>query len=196
MLSKFKPALSEILQPIANVMGKHVKPNHLTFIGLLFGFCAFFLISQHEIFIGAIFVLLSGLFDFLDGIVARAQKMVTDFGGFLDSVVDRYVDILIFIALGIHGIDWLMISFAMSGALLVSYTRARAEKIIERCDVGIAERSERVLILFLAMITGYIYEGMLIIAILSHFTAIHRILYTFKKLDTIKREKNIFLSNK
>ncbi|MEM0351123.1 MAG: CDP-alcohol phosphatidyltransferase family protein [Archaeoglobaceae archaeon] len=181
MLSKFKPLLTELLRPMANVLGKFLKPNQITILGLFLGFLAFFLIVQREIFIAAIFVLLSGIFDFLDGIVARTQKLVTDFGGFLDSVVDRYVDILILIALGIYGIDWLLIAIAMSGALMVSYTRARAEKIIERCDVGIAERGERMIFLFLSMLTGYIYEGILIIAALSHITAIHRILYTFKK---------------
>lgn len=185
MLSKLKPFTTEILKPIAKVIGERLKPNQLTLFGLFFGLLAFFLIIRHEITLGAVFVLLSGVFDFLDGLVARTQKMVTAFGGFLDSVIDRYVDVLIFLALGIHGIDWIAISVAMSGALLVSYTRARAEKIIEKCDVGIAERSERLLILFLAMITGFLYEGVLLIAILSHITALHRIIYTYSKSRAI-----------
>ncbi len=184
MLSKLKPFVTEISKPVASVIGKHFKPNQLTLLGLFSGFIAFFLIIRHEIILGAIFVLISGTFDFLDGVVARTQKMVTAFGGFLDSVIDRYVDVLIFIALGIHGVDWLVISVAMSGALLVSYTRARAEKIIERCDVGIAERGERMLILFLAMVTGFLYEGVLLIATLSHLTALHRVLYTYSKSKT------------
>lgn len=186
MLTKIKPLATEISRPIANVIGKYLKPNHLTLLGLFLGLVAFFLISHHELILGAIFVLLSGVFDFLDGVVARTQKMVTDFGGFLDSVVDRYVDALVFIALGIHGVDWIAISVAMSGALLVSYTRARAENLIDKCDVGIAERGERMLILFFAMLTGYLYEGILLVAILSHITAIHRIIYTYLKSRTIR----------
>lgn len=184
MLSKFKPLATELLRPIAKALGKRLKPNHLTLIGLFSGIMAFFLIVRHEIILGAVFVLLSGIFDLLDGLVARTQNMATAFGGFLDSVIDRYVDFLIFLALGIHGVDWLVISVAMSGALLVSYTRARAEKIIPKCDVGIAERGERMLILFFAMLTGLIYEGVVLIAILSHTTALHRILYTYSRSKT------------
>jgi len=107
--------------------------------------------------------------------------MVSNFGGFLDSVIDRYVDVIIFISLGIYGVDWLVVSIALSGSLLVSYTRARAEKIIEKCDVGIAERGERLIILFLGIVTGYTYESVLLVAILSHITALHRIVFTFRK---------------
>lgn len=185
MLSKLKPLLNEHLKPVGKAVGRLLKPNQITIIALFFGILAFFLITSHSIILGAIFVLLSGIFDFLDGIVARSRNMVTDFGGFLDSVSDRYVDIMIFLALGIYGIDWLAIALAMSGALMVSYTRARAEKIIERCDVGIAERGERMIILFLAMISGYIYEGVVAVAILSHLTALHRIVYTFKKTRSL-----------
>ncbi|MCS7143788.1 MAG: CDP-alcohol phosphatidyltransferase family protein [Archaeoglobaceae archaeon] len=181
MLSKFKLRVTEKLAPIGKFIGKKFTPNQLTFLGLIFGLCAFLLIFFGKIILGAIFVLLSGVFDLLDGLVARTQRMATNFGGFLDSVFDRYVDILIFIALGLYGIDWLIVAIAMSGALLVSYTRARAEKFIEKCDVGIAERGERMIILFVAMISGYTYEGLLIIAILSHITAIHRIIYTYQK---------------
>jgi archaetidylinositol phosphate synthase len=181
MLSRLKPSLTEALKPVGNFIGRFLKPNQITLMSLVLGILAFFLIINNKIALGAIFVLLSGIFDFLDGIVARSRNMVTDFGGFLDSVSDRYVDIMIFLALGIHGIDWLIVAIAMSGALMVSYTRARAERIIERCDVGIAERGERMIILFLAMILGYIYEGLIAIALLSHLTAFHRIVYTFKK---------------
>ncbi|MEM1579014.1 MAG: CDP-alcohol phosphatidyltransferase family protein [Archaeoglobaceae archaeon] len=179
--SKLKPKLTELTTPIASLIGRYFKPNHLTIIGLIFGIFAFFLILRGNIIYGAIFVLLSGIFDFLDGVVARTQKMVTNFGGFLDSVVDRYVDVLIFIAFGIYGLSWLIVAVAMSGALLVSYTRAKAESIIEKCDVGIAERGERMIILFLAMLTGYIYEGLVLIAVLAHITALHRVFYTYKR---------------
>jgi len=102
----------------------------------------------------------------------------------LDSVTDRYVDVILFISLGIYGIDWVVIALAMSGALLVSYTRARAESVIERCDVGVAERSERLLILLAGMVTGYIYEAVLLIAFLSHVTALHRVVYTYLKIKS------------
>ena len=181
MLSKFKLSVTKKLAPVGNLIGRELSPNQLTFIGLILGIFAFFFIVYTKIIYGAIFTLLSGIFDLLDGLVARTQRVETKFGGFLDSVFDRYVDVLIFIALGLYGVDWLLVSVAMSGALLVSYTRARAEKFIEKCDVGIAERGERMIILFLAMVSGYIYEGVLLVAVLSHITAVQRIIYTFQK---------------
>ncbi|MDI9642603.1 MAG: CDP-alcohol phosphatidyltransferase family protein [Archaeoglobaceae archaeon] len=181
MLSKFKLEVTEKLAPVGRFIGKMLTPNQITFIGLILGLFAFISIFYGIILLGAIFVLLSGVFDLLDGLVARTQRMATNFGGFLDSVFDRYVDVLIFIALGLYGIDWLIVAIAMSGALLVSYTRARAEKFLEKCDVGIAERGERMIILFIAMVSGYIYWGLLFIAVLSHLTAVQRIIYTYQR---------------
>jgi len=177
MLSRFKLLVTQKLAPIGEWVGRKLSPNQLTFIALIFGIFAFLFILNGEIIYGSMFILLNGIFDLLDGLVARVQKMETNFGGFLDSVFDRYVDVLIFIALGLYGVDWLLVSVAMSGALMVSYTRARAERFMEKCDVGIAERGERMIILFLAMVSGHIFEGLVLIAVLSHLTAVHRIIY-------------------
>ena len=179
MLSRLKPRVSDAVEPIASRLAKlGIRPNHLTAVGLGLGQIAAFYIIQGQIVLGAIFVLLSSFCDLLDGALARTQKMVTKFGGYLDSVVDRYVDVLIFISLGVYGVNWVIVAIAMSGALLVSYTRARAEVTIERCDVGFAERGERLVILFVGMVTGYTSEAVLLVAILSHITAIHRVIYT------------------
>ncbi|MBO8182308.1 MAG: CDP-alcohol phosphatidyltransferase family protein [Archaeoglobus sp.] len=179
MLSKVKSLVSDLLNPLTGLIVKTgVKPNHLTFLGLLVGFFSAYLIASKELLLGGIFILVSGFFDMLDGALARNQILVSEFGGFLDSVFDRYVDVAIFIALGIYGVNWIYITLALSGALLVSYTRARAEKIIEKCDVGIAERGERLIIIFLGILAGYVEIAIIIVAILSHLTAIHRILHT------------------
>ena len=183
MLSVLKPKLAEIVEPISRKLAERgVKPNHLTAVGLILGLLAAFFISSNKILFGALFILLSGICDLLDGALARTQNMVTKFGGYLDSVVDRYVDVVIFISLGIYGVDWLIVIAALSGALLVSYTRARAENVIEKCDVGIAERGERLIILFFGIISGYVYEAVLIVAILSHLTALHRIIYAYTQM--------------
>ncbi len=185
MLSRIKPITTELVAPFASLLAKvGLKPNHLTLLGLLFGFLAAYFIMESKILVAALFVLLSSICDLLDGAMARNEDMVTEFGGFLDSVIDRYVDVLLFAALGIYGVNWVVVVAAMSGALLVSYTRARAEKVIEKCDVGIAERSERLLILLAGMLSGYLYLAVLIIAVLSHITALHRILHTYFQLKT------------
>lgn len=183
MLSRIKPLTTELVSPLALRLSKlGVRPNHLTIAGLVFALVSSYLIIEGRILHATIFVLLSSLCDLLDGALARKAELTTKFGAYLDSVTDRYVDVILFISLGIYGVDWVVIAVAMSGALLVSYTRARAETIIEKCDVGIAERSERLLILLAGMITGYIYEAVLIIAVLSHITALHRVVYTYTTL--------------
>lgn len=182
MLSRLSPQIQKFLAPILSLIAKAgVKPNHLSIAGLIAGFISAIFLSSKMLLAGAFFLLISGLFDMFDGLIARSQNMPSAFGGFLDSVIDRYVDIIIFISLGIYGVNWLLISFAMSGALLVSYTRARAECLIEKCDIGLAERPERLIILILGMVSGYIHQSVLIVAIFSHFTALHRIVYTFKE---------------
>jgi archaetidylinositol phosphate synthase len=189
MLSRLKPVVSRFSAPVTSLIARAgLKPNHLTIMGLIFGILAAFFIAQKVILLGAILILVSSIFDMLDGALARTQEMASEFGGFLDSVIDRYVDVLIFISLGIYGVDWVIVALAMSGALLVSYTRARAEKIIEKCDVGIAERGERLLIVFFGLILGYAGEAVLLIAVLSHLTALHRIIYTFKESKRLHRE--------
>ncbi len=184
MLSPLKSVISDILNPLTELIVKTgVKPNHLTFLSLLTGFFSAYLVAIGYILAGGIFILISGFFDMLDGALARNQILVSEFGGFLDSVFDRYVDVAIFVALGIYGVSWLYVAIAMSGALLVSYTRARAEKVIDKCDIGIAERGERLILIFLGIIAGYIEIAVIIVAVLSHFTALQRIYYTHKILN-------------
>jgi archaetidylinositol phosphate synthase len=179
MLSDFKSSVSDLLSPVTSyIVRKGMRPNHLTLLGLSTGLLSALFIATQNLFLGGIFLLLSGLFDILDGALARTQIMISEFGGFLDSVSDRYVDIAIFIALGLYGINWFFVVLALSGAMLVSYTRARAEKIIERCNVGLAERGERLMIIFLGILVGYVEAAVIIVAILSHLTAVHRIIYT------------------
>jgi len=183
MLSRIKNHVTHLLAPATDVIIKTgVKPNHLTFMGLIVGILSAYFIIKGFLIVGAFMLLLSGFFDMLDGILARTQELVTPFGGFLDSVFDRYVDVAIFIALGLYGVDWLYVALALSGALLVSYTRARAEKIIDRCDVGIAERGERLILVFIGLIYPPILKWIvLLIGIFAHITAIHRVLHTYKK---------------
>ncbi len=188
MLSRIKHKTTEILNPVTDALVKiGFKPNHLTFLGLLAGFLSAFLIAKGHAKLGALSILLSGFMDALDGALARNRGMVTEFGGFLDSVFDRYVDIAIFTSLGFYGVDWFLVVLALSGALMVSYTRARAEKIVERCDVGIAERGERMILLVIGLLTGFVWQSVAIIAILSHITAIHRIVHTYRLTSRSER---------
>ena len=183
MLSRIKPKTTQLLDPITKVLAKlGIKPNHLTVAGFFVGLTSALLISEGYGRLGAMVILFSGLFDALDGALARNTGNVTAFGGYLDSVLDRYVDIAVFTSLGFYGVDWFLVILALSGALMVSYTRARAENLIDRCDVGIAERGERLLIIVLGLLTGFVWQAVALVALLAHLTALQRVLHTRRTL--------------
>ncbi|MET1124433.1 MAG: archaetidylinositol phosphate synthase [Archaeoglobaceae archaeon] len=186
MLSKVKPAANEFMKPLAlKLVRSGIKPNHLSFVGLSTGLLAAYAVLVENFAVAAVLLLLSGFFDALDGAVARFGGMVTEFGGFLDSVLDRYVDIAVFLALAAK-VDWLLSTVAMAGALMVSYTRARAEKFLPRCDVGIAERGERMILIAIGLPTNA-YAAIAVVAVLSHVTALQRIVYTFRQSKAADR---------
>ncbi len=185
MLGRMKEKISPFLDPLTETLyGIGIKPDHITFSAFTLGLLASVFIAGSRFEVGAVLLAVSGLLDILDGALARNSGRVTDFGGILDSVADRYVDAAIFIALGIAGINWTLVSIALLGALMVSYTRARAEKAIKRCDVGIAERGERLILIVAGLLTGYIEATLILVAALSHLTVLQRILYARKELES------------
>ena len=181
MLSKYKNDVSLLLKPITSSIVKFgIKPNHLTIFGISSGFLSAIFIALSFKTFGIVFLILSAIFDALDGSLARNERLKTDFGEFLDSVSDRYVDSAIILSIGYLIGEMFIASIAVVGALLVSYTRAKAEKIVNRCDVGIAERGERIAILLFGLLAGMEYLALIVVAILSHITAIHRVIYTYR----------------
>lgn len=133
---------------------------------------------------GALLVLFAGLFDLLDGAVARAGGRASPIGAFVDSVVDRYSDFLIFGGLMAHfaasGDLWrtLLVLAVILGAFQVSYVRARAELVIPKCDVGLMERPERIFLLAAGSLTGFMDAALWALALLTHITALHRVYFT------------------
>lgn len=141
-------------------------------------------------FEGGLLLLFSGVFDILDGGVARAKGIITPFGGVLDSVCDRYSDGLMFLGIiagtvngrllitPIMQIDgWLWAGFALIGSFLVSYTRARAESAgCRKLSVGVAERTERMILLALGALAGFLGWALVLIAVLSHITILQRVM--------------------
>jgi phosphatidylglycerophosphate synthase len=163
------------------------SPNILTIAGLFVNAAAAALISYDLVLAGAV-VLFGGLFDMLDGVVARANGKTTSFGAFLDSTLDRYSDSFLIIGAlwyfyvsGSH--DGVLISAgALVGSLVTSYARARAEGVGADCKVGILERPERVVLIALGCISGLLLPAMVIILVLSHVTVIQRIIHVYKQL--------------
>src|SRR3989442_8471130 len=132
-----------------------IHPNVLTFLGLVINSWAAFLFAAGSFRSAGLVVIGAGLFDMVDGRVARETNRVTRFGGFFDSVIDRYSDLALFMGLlvyyaSINRFFYIVLTaIVMTGSVMVSYTRARAENIIPSCKVGFLERPERAVLLIL-----------------------------------------------
>jgi archaetidylinositol phosphate synthase len=176
VLSKFKSYADRLLSRPANfLVGHGFTPNVLTLIGLAIGLVAGIVLALGFFFPGGILILLTGFVDMLDGAAARNGHVTTTFGATLDSISDRYVDCIVLLGLGVAGIYWPYVAAALMGSLLVSYVRAKAEGMGISCTVGIAERSERLIILAIGLIIGLVWPAVLLVAILAQFTALWRV---------------------
>src|SRR5690242_5088581 len=164
-----------------------IHPNVLTFLGLVINIWAAFLFAQGRFRAAAAVVIGAGLFDMVDGRVARATDRVTKFGGFFDSVLDRYSDLALYMGLlvyyaSINRFFYIVLTaIVMTGSVMVSYTRARAECTIPRCKVGFLERPERAVLLILGALFDRMAPVLWVIAVLSNVTVIARMIYTWQE---------------
>jgi phosphatidylglycerophosphate synthase len=163
------------------------SPNTLTVTGFVITVIAAFVIP-YNIRLGGIFIMIGGIFDMLDGIVARTSGKTTKFGAFLDSVLDRYSDSFLFLSIGwylaAHGDhtgSFLSLG-TMLGALLISYTRARAEGLGQDCHTGLMERPERIILLIFATVIGWLVPILWVMLVLTHATVIQRMYYVWKAM--------------
>jgi len=189
MIRRFigKPTESALASFAEALDRRNITPNTLTLLGLLVSFAAAWVYYAGYVFAGGLIVLFAGFFDMLDGAVARAGGRASGIGAFLDSVVDRYADFVVFggillryAATGdVQGT--LVVLAILLGSLQVSYVRARAELVIPKCDVGLMERPERIILLAAGSLFGFLEIALWALAILTHLTALYRIYYTFKK---------------
>ncbi len=163
-----------------------IHPNIFTGFGLVIAAAAAWAFGYGRFFLGGWIMILNGLFDMLDGRVARLTKTVTPFGGFFDSVVDRYADLAVFFGLLVYYARLgrlsyvVLVAFAMTGSIMVSYARARAECLIPTCKVGFMERPERVVLIIIGALFNRMAPALWVIAVLSNITVIHRIVYTWQ----------------
>ncbi len=188
--------LDPFLEGTSNFIQRlRIKPNTLTFTGLALNGLAAWSLATGEWLQGACLIVLAGFFDILDGAVARNCRQASPFGSFLDSVLDRYSDMSLLIGLLIYystrGLVLYQVLSGLSimGTALVPYTRARAEILIPKCNVGILERPERILLIFLgAAIVSIMPIVIWILAIFTNVTVIQRIHYTWKQIGTVRGE--------
>jgi CDP-diacylglycerol--glycerol-3-phosphate 3-phosphatidyltransferase len=165
-----------------------IHPNVLTFVGLLINVAAAWALGLGK-FVTAGFIMgVANIFDFIDGKVAHELNAVSVFGGFWDSVIDRFSDIALFVGLiylysRLGRTDYVMVTaLAMMFAIMTSYTRARAESLIAKCKVGFMERPERIVLFLIGAFTNRMAAVMWVIAVLSIFTVADRIIYTYREL--------------
>ncbi len=177
---------------IQNILGEHLNPNFFTLLGFFTTLVASMLILKGFWLLAGLAIILSGLFDLFDGVAARKLGKVTAFGGFLDSVLDRYSDLLLLLALLIDSLRKgdsslvILISFASIGTVLIPYVRAKAEALQVPCTVGLMERAERIILLSIGTLFQWVEPILWVLAILTHFTVIQRIYYVWKKLNSSK----------
>jgi CDP-diacylglycerol--glycerol-3-phosphate 3-phosphatidyltransferase len=164
----------------------HIHPNMLTALGLVINVVAAVLFAQGHFWAAGWVVVGAGLFDMVDGRVARVTNTVTPFGAFFDSVVDRYSDmalymgLLVYYARGERFFYVVLVALVMAGSVMISYTRARAESLIPTCKVGFLERPERLVLIIIGALWNRMAPVLWIIAVLSNITVIHRIVYTWQ----------------
>jgi CDP-diacylglycerol--glycerol-3-phosphate 3-phosphatidyltransferase len=164
-----------------------IHPNVLTFLGLVINMIAAYLLAVGQFRWGGIVIIGAGLFDMVDGRVARETNRVTKFGGFFDSVLDRYSDLGVLVGLLVYYASInrffyvVLTAIVMTGTVMVSYTRARAENTIPKCKVGFLERPERVVLIIIGALFNRMAQVLWVIAILSNITVIHRMIYTWQQ---------------
>jgi CDP-diacylglycerol--glycerol-3-phosphate 3-phosphatidyltransferase len=186
-------ACSLLLGAIVRVfVACRINPNALTVFGFLLNLVAAYLFAYGYFRWAGGTIILAGLFDMLDGRVARLSNRVTPFGGFFDSVLDRYSDLCLMIGLlvfyGRINRFWYvtLVAFVMIGSVMVSYARARAENLIPSCRVGFLERPERTVLLIIGAMFDRMAPVLWVIAVLSATTVIHRMVYTWQEIRRLE----------
>jgi CDP-diacylglycerol---glycerol-3-phosphate 3-phosphatidyltransferase len=173
-----------------------IHPNVLTFIGLVINVYAAVLLASGRFLAAALVIIGAGIFDMVDGRVARATNQVTRFGAFFDSVLDRYSDLALLMGLLVYygninrSFYVVLTAVVMTTSVMISYTRSRAENVIPLCKVGFLERPERVVLLIIGGLFDRMAPVLWVIAGLGTITVIHRMMFTFtaaKQLDDVRQ---------
>lgn len=184
-----------------------INPNALTFTGLLINIGCGVLYGYGRFFTAGLMMILANLFDMLDGQVARSRGRVTRFGAFFDSVIDRYSDVIVYVGIMVFyarntaAHSTLLVALtglALVGSVMISYSRARAESLDIACKVGFLERPERVVLLIVGSLTEFgsaanpflhkMPQVLWVLAVLSHWTVVHRVYHTWRELRAPDRE--------
>ena len=179
---------NKIIRLIVRMLAlSRINPNVLTFLGLVINIIAAGTLAYGHFRIAGLIIIFAGLFDMVDGRVARETNQVTRFGGFFDSVLDRYSDLALLIGLLVfygtinRPAYVVLTAVVMTASVMISYTRTRSENIIPTCKVGFLERPERIVLLILGALFDRIAPVLWVIAVLGNLTVIHRMVFTYQE---------------
>ncbi len=190
--------LSRLRRGISGAFIRHVvpvlvatglTPNHVTLMGLAIAGGAAALAATDHLIIAGLLVLVGGLFDLMDGALARATQRSSSRGAFLDSIMDRVSEGAILFGLLVHFArqdatqEILLIFLVVAGSFLVSYVKARAEGLGLSCSVGFFTRPERVILLAIGLLAGYLLVPLYLLAVLSFMTAGQRFVHVWMQRD-------------
>jgi soluble lytic murein transglycosylase len=185
MLTRYRDSIRVWSDPIGRLLFRlHLRPNHLTMLGLAVSLLSAAAFIAGQLRWGGVLLILAGLFDLLDGSLARVSGQVTPFGAFLDSVIDRYSDLVVLLGIVVlfaqtpHTRGALVAMAGLVGSVMVSYTKARAESIGVQCNVGFMERPERMICLVAGALLNLLEPALWTLAVLANLTALQRILFT------------------
>jgi CDP-diacylglycerol--glycerol-3-phosphate 3-phosphatidyltransferase len=178
-----------ITNPIVRILSKSgITPNTLTLINLALNIVAAYVVATGDFLPGGVLVLVSGLFDLLDGALARFIKQTTKFGAILDSTVDRISEAATLCGLLIWyvpqegaSLKIIFIFVVLIGSFLVSYIRARAEGLGWQCQVGLFTRAERVIVLAIGLLINQIFIALCVLAVFVFITVVQRLVYLWKQ---------------
>jgi CDP-diacylglycerol--glycerol-3-phosphate 3-phosphatidyltransferase len=166
-----------------------IHPNVLTFIGVCINLAAAWALGRGRFVLAGVIIIAANIFDFIDGKVAHQTGMASEFGGFWDSVMDRFSDLALYLGLvylyaSLQRADYVLVTaLAMTFTVLTSYARARAESLIDKCKVGFMERPERIVLFMIGAFTNRMAAVLWVILVLSMLTVAARIYHTWRELE-------------
>jgi len=189
LLNNLRNSLKPYLQTIGKIFASTgISPNVWTAVGLVFAFISSLVYGislEFSLILGGILILISGFFDIVDGQVARYANKISKSGGFLDSIFDKIAEVAIFFGILLGGYaDPYLVILAISLSLLVSYTRAKADTLgIKLQGIGIGERAERLLVIAIVGMIGFMEAAIIIVIIIAAITLVQRIVVLAKNAN-------------
>ena len=207
-ITALRPRFMKYLEPVAGIFVRlKITPNQISLLSLLAGIGCAVLFFRRDFLLGSLALLVSAIFDLIDGSVARKTNSHTDFGAVFDWIVDKYVDALVLLGIGLAGIpiisqyvalppgaDFGVVAFAITGSLMNTFIKpvvyaeiGYKEKVEGKIDdplegVGFFGRPETFLFLIIGGLTGFIWVSVTVIAVCTNLSAIQRIIYLYRTL--------------